>query len=363
MNVWLRRRDDFPHRAFSCVFSHVTAEPIWHPGCSLTSRPATGGVRGDPFARDCPQNPHRRHACGPVPPGRAAGVRVGADAEQAAPRGGRSSGCALRAGPRARRPGVGAGCAGGVAARGDVRSPSVLDVSTRAPWHRHRRLGRRRRPATAGRARDTSGDARSVTLGRHASPDLRSLSQPAASPARLSTSTTQDSPTGLAHARSPRGAHAPPAGRRMGRGMSRLRGYSRFLAPAALAAVAIASTPGAAYAQGAPAPAINQADTAWMLISTALVLLMTPALAFFYGGLVRSKNALNTMMMSFIALGVRRRRVGARRLLAGVRARQRLRRRPVARLPARRRPRSAGHHPARALHVPTRARSRSSPRR
>src|SRR5437773_8719053 len=50
--------------------------------------------------------------------------------------------------------------------------------------------------------------------------------------------------------------------------------------------------------------AINQADTSWMLISTALVLLMTPALAFFYGGLVRSKNSLNTMMMSFVALGV-----------------------------------------------------------
>ncbi len=49
--------------------------------------------------------------------------------------------------------------------------------------------------------------------------------------------------------------------------------------------------------------AINQADTSWMLISTALVLLMTPALAFFYGGLVRSKNTLNTMMMSFVALG------------------------------------------------------------
>ena len=48
---------------------------------------------------------------------------------------------------------------------------------------------------------------------------------------------------------------------------------------------------------------MNQADTAWMLISTALVLLMTPALALFYGGLVRSKNALNTMMMSFISLG------------------------------------------------------------
>jgi ammonium transporter, Amt family len=48
---------------------------------------------------------------------------------------------------------------------------------------------------------------------------------------------------------------------------------------------------------------MNQADTAWMLVSTALVLLMTPALAFFYGGLVRSKNALNTMMMSFVSLG------------------------------------------------------------
>src|SRR6187431_1915236 len=48
---------------------------------------------------------------------------------------------------------------------------------------------------------------------------------------------------------------------------------------------------------------MNAADTAWMLVSTALVLLMTPALAFFYGGLVRSKNALNTMMMSFISLG------------------------------------------------------------
>jgi ammonium transporter, Amt family len=53
----------------------------------------------------------------------------------------------------------------------------------------------------------------------------------------------------------------------------------------------------------APA-AVVPADTAWMLVATALVLLMTPALAFFYGGLVRSKNSLNTMMMSFVALGV-----------------------------------------------------------
>ncbi len=50
--------------------------------------------------------------------------------------------------------------------------------------------------------------------------------------------------------------------------------------------------------------AISGADTSWMLMSTALVLLMTPGLAFFYGGLVNSRNALNTMMMSFIALGV-----------------------------------------------------------
>jgi Amt family ammonium transporter len=59
----------------------------------------------------------------------------------------------------------------------------------------------------------------------------------------------------------------------------------------------------AAAAAAAPAPTVNGADTAWMLIATALVLLMTPALAFFYGGLVRAKNALNTMMMSFISLG------------------------------------------------------------
>jgi len=50
-------------------------------------------------------------------------------------------------------------------------------------------------------------------------------------------------------------------------------------------------------------PAINPADTAWMLVATAMVLVMTPALGFFYGGMVRAKNALNTMMMSYVALG------------------------------------------------------------
>jgi len=48
---------------------------------------------------------------------------------------------------------------------------------------------------------------------------------------------------------------------------------------------------------------MDKADTAWLLVSTALVLLMTPALGFFYGGLVRSKNALNTLMMSVSSLG------------------------------------------------------------
>ena len=53
-----------------------------------------------------------------------------------------------------------------------------------------------------------------------------------------------------------------------------------------------------------PTAEASAPDTVWMLVSTALVLLMTPALAFFYGGLVRSKNALNTMMMSVASLGV-----------------------------------------------------------
>ncbi len=53
-----------------------------------------------------------------------------------------------------------------------------------------------------------------------------------------------------------------------------------------------------------PPPAISAGDTAWVLTSGALVLLMTVGLALFYGGLVRPKNALNTMMMSVVALGV-----------------------------------------------------------
>ena len=49
---------------------------------------------------------------------------------------------------------------------------------------------------------------------------------------------------------------------------------------------------------------MNSANIAWMLACSALVLIMTPGLAFFYGGLVKEKNVINTIKMSFIALGV-----------------------------------------------------------
>ncbi len=61
--------------------------------------------------------------------------------------------------------------------------------------------------------------------------------------------------------------------------------------------------PGLAIAQET-APAIDTGDTAWVLISSALVLFMTPGLAFFYGGMVRKKNVLGTLMHSFIAMGI-----------------------------------------------------------
>src|SRR5215471_7442753 len=48
----------------------------------------------------------------------------------------------------------------------------------------------------------------------------------------------------------------------------------------------------------------NSADIAWILVATALVFLMTPGLAFFYGGMVNRKNVLSTMMKSVVAAGV-----------------------------------------------------------
>jgi len=66
-------------------------------------------------------------------------------------------------------------------------------------------------------------------------------------------------------------------------------------------------TPLLALAEEAAAPAaptLNTGDTAWLLISSALVLLMLPGLALFYGGMVRSKNVLSTMMHSFVVMGL-----------------------------------------------------------
>ncbi len=58
------------------------------------------------------------------------------------------------------------------------------------------------------------------------------------------------------------------------------------------------------YAAAAGVISVDSGNTAWMLASAALVLLMTPGLAFFYGGMVRSKNVLNMLMMNFICLAV-----------------------------------------------------------
>ncbi len=82
-----------------------------------------------------------------------------------------------------------------------------------------------------------------------------------------------------------------------------------------LAGVSLAEQNGAPMqlaqaAQPAPAPAeapaakVDTGDTAWLLSSSALVLLMTPGLALFYGGMVRRKNVLGTIMHSFVAMGI-----------------------------------------------------------
>ncbi len=80
-------------------------------------------------------------------------------------------------------------------------------------------------------------------------------------------------------------------------------------APATTAAPAPAAPAAAAPAAPAPAPknvdpVLNTGDTAWMLAAAALVLLMTPGLGVFYGGMVRSKNILSTLMHSYVAMGI-----------------------------------------------------------
>jgi len=76
---------------------------------------------------------------------------------------------------------------------------------------------------------------------------------------------------------------------------------------AASATADIAAPAAAPAAPAAPKnvdPVLNTGDTAWMLVSSALVLLMIPGLALFYGGMVRQKNVLSTMMHSFVAMGI-----------------------------------------------------------
>ncbi len=74
-------------------------------------------------------------------------------------------------------------------------------------------------------------------------------------------------------------------------------------APQSVPAPVIAAAPEATPV-GTAVARVDTGDTAWILVSTALVMLMTPGLALFYGGMVRRKNVLGTIMQSFIALGV-----------------------------------------------------------
>ena len=90
-------------------------------------------------------------------------------------------------------------------------------------------------------------------------------------------------------------------------GMNKKTLFALGLALAALGLAAHASAQEikpAAAPVAAPVATINSGDTAWMLGCTGLVLLMTPGLACFYGGLVRRKNVLGTMMQSFAAMGL-----------------------------------------------------------
>ena len=83
--------------------------------------------------------------------------------------------------------------------------------------------------------------------------------------------------------------------------------FTSLLAGAAavlLPLVALAEEAATAAPPAAVAPVLNTGDTAWMLISSALVLLMLPGLALFYAGMVRSKNVLSSMMHSFVAMGI-----------------------------------------------------------
>jgi len=71
-----------------------------------------------------------------------------------------------------------------------------------------------------------------------------------------------------------------------------------------IAAVSVAGAFLGAAPQTVTGGPVNAGDVAWMLTATGLVLLMTPGLSFFYGGMVRTKNVVSTMLQSFVAMGV-----------------------------------------------------------
>src|SRR5499433_1474554 len=83
----------------------------------------------------------------------------------------------------------------------------------------------------------------------------------------------------------------------------RIRGFSAlpFLLVAAVSAAGALVRQTPQRVTGGP---VNAGDVAWMLTATGLVLLMTPGLSFFYGGMVRTKNVVSTMMQSFVAMAV-----------------------------------------------------------
>src|SRR5262249_54309657 len=85
--------------------------------------------------------------------------------------------------------------------------------------------------------------------------------------------------------------------------VDRAMSIRRLMVGSVAAAALVAALPGVAAA-AEDAPPIDSGNTAWMLISTALVMVMLPGLALFYGGLVRRKNVLSTIMHSFFGLAL-----------------------------------------------------------
>src|SRR5438046_6183012 len=83
-------------------------------------------------------------------------------------------------------------------------------------------------------------------------------------------------------------------------GKMTLKQVAPFLVLAAVAVIAIFIPSVTNFDNGK----YNAADTAWIIVATALVFLMTPGLAFFYGGMVHRKNVISTMIKSVVAAGV-----------------------------------------------------------